>query len=101
MLLVSSPNRFPVGGMSRHRFFQISLNKSEIFVGEIGSIFVISHEVISDFDIRVPLFLLYSSVQTIKVSARTESTSIATVLVGPMPDMIDRELLVRIIIYAL
>ena len=53
--------------------------------GEIGRIRDISHEVISDFEIRVPIRILYSSVHTIIVSAKTESTSMAKVLVGPIP----------------
>src|ERR671919_449692 len=46
----------------------------------LGSVVGISHLAISFFVICVLLRLLYSSVQTSITSARTESTSIATVL---------------------
>jgi hypothetical protein len=88
MLLVTSPSLSSVGGISSHLCFQISLNKHEILDGEIGRIKETSHELISDFEMRAPVLMLYSSVHTIIVSARTESTSMAKVLVGPIPDML-------------
>jgi hypothetical protein len=57
----------------------------EISVGDTGRTLDMSHEVISDFLICVPILMLYSSVHMIIVSARTESTSMARILVGPMP----------------
>ncbi|HEY3526003.1 MAG TPA: hypothetical protein VGK47_07390, partial [Nitrososphaeraceae archaeon] len=45
-----------------------------------------SHEVISGFVTCVPIRMLYSSVQTTRVSASTESTSMARILLGPIPE---------------
>jgi hypothetical protein len=84
--VVTSPRHSLVGGISDHLCFQISLNKHEISEGEMGRIKEISHELISYFERRAPFLMLYSSVHTIIVSARTESTSIAKVLVGPILD---------------